>query len=162
MLSTYIQKLVHYHYWANHRIWPYVLQLTETQFTQPSDYSIGSVKDQLVHMLWAEEIWLNRISGIDERPTYEPEDFPDAASIQAHWDKIEQRMLHWVDNATEADLTQTFSYTNAQNQRFENTVLDTLTHVVNHGTDHRAQILALMHRLGAETLSQDMILFYRG
>jgi uncharacterized damage-inducible protein DinB len=33
-----------------------------------------------------------------------------------------------------------------------------LAHVVNHGTDHRAQILRLLDRYGAPTFDQDLIL----
>jgi uncharacterized damage-inducible protein DinB len=36
-----------------------------------------------------------------------------------------------------------------------------LWHVVNHGTDHRAQILQLCYVYGAPTFEQDMFFFYR-
>jgi len=36
-----------------------------------------------------------------------------------------------------------------------------LTHVANHGTDHRAQTFAMLHQMGAPTLEQDIILFFR-
>jgi uncharacterized damage-inducible protein DinB len=32
-----------------------------------------------------------------------------------------------------------------------------LSHLVNHGTDHRAQVLRALHELGAPTFSQDLI-----
>jgi uncharacterized damage-inducible protein DinB len=32
-------------------------------------------------------------------------------------------------------------------------------HVANHGTDHRAQILRLLHDLGAPTFSQDFMIY---
>jgi uncharacterized damage-inducible protein DinB len=32
-----------------------------------------------------------------------------------------------------------------------------LLHVANHGTDHRAQLLRLLHDLGVKTTSQDYI-----
>ena len=34
-----------------------------------------------------------------------------------------------------------------------------LLHVVNHGTDHRAQALRLLHDMGVETTSQDYIFY---
>jgi uncharacterized damage-inducible protein DinB len=37
-----------------------------------------------------------------------------------------------------------------------------LIHVVNHGTDHRAQILRLLHDLGVKTTSQDYIFYAYG
>jgi uncharacterized damage-inducible protein DinB len=38
-------------------------------------------------------------------------------------------------------------------------VWQVLLHVVNHGTDHRAQILRLLNDLGVKTISQDYIFF---
>jgi len=37
-----------------------------------------------------------------------------------------------------------------------------LIHVVNHGMDHRAQILRLLHDLGVKTTSQDYIFYAYG
>ncbi len=37
-----------------------------------------------------------------------------------------------------------------------------LIHVVNHGTDHRAQLLALLHQVGAKTFPQDYAFFIEG
>ena len=34
-----------------------------------------------------------------------------------------------------------------------------LLHVVNHGTDHRAQVLRILHDLGVKTVSQDFIFY---
>jgi uncharacterized damage-inducible protein DinB len=39
------------------------------------------------------------------------------------------------------------------------TVWQVLLHVVNHGTDHRAQLLRLIHDLGVKTTSQDFIFY---
>jgi uncharacterized damage-inducible protein DinB len=36
-----------------------------------------------------------------------------------------------------------------------------LLHVVNHGTDHRAQILGMIDRMDGPTIEQDLIFFLR-
>ncbi len=33
-----------------------------------------------------------------------------------------------------------------------------ILHVVNHGTDHRAQVLRVLHDIGAPTFNQDLII----
>jgi uncharacterized damage-inducible protein DinB len=38
-------------------------------------------------------------------------------------------------------------------------VWQVLIHVVNHGTDHRAQILRILHDFGLKTTSQDFIFY---
>ncbi|MYE25841.1 MAG: hypothetical protein F4X87_01220 [Chloroflexi bacterium] len=49
-----------------------------------------------------------------------------------------------------------FAYTEAR--RFRR--WEILLHIANHGTDHRAQILARLDELGAETIEQDLILHW--
>jgi uncharacterized damage-inducible protein DinB len=41
----------------------------------------------------------------------------------------------------------------------ELTVWQVLLHVVNHGTDHRAQVLRILHDFGAPTTAQDYIFY---
>jgi uncharacterized damage-inducible protein DinB len=42
----------------------------------------------------------------------------------------------------------------------ENIILwQVLLHIVNHGTDHRAQLLRILHDLGVKTVSQDYIFY---
>jgi uncharacterized damage-inducible protein DinB len=41
-------------------------------------------------------------------------------------------------------------------------VWQVLLHVVNHGTDHRAQMLKILHDFGVKTESQDYIFFVYG
>jgi uncharacterized damage-inducible protein DinB len=38
-------------------------------------------------------------------------------------------------------------------------VWQVLIHVINHGTDHRAQILRILHDLGVKTTSQDYVFY---
>jgi uncharacterized damage-inducible protein DinB len=40
------------------------------------------------------------------------------------------------------------------------TIWQTLLHLVNHGTDHRAQVLRALHDFGAETFDQDLVFYY--
>lgn len=160
-MQSYLQKLIDYNYWAHQRVWDCVLTLSEEQFTQTSDYSLGAVKSQMVHIMWAEEIWLNRIVGSNAPLTYQVQDFPNAASIQTHWAEVERRMREFVAKTNEDTLRQTMRYQNATGPQFQQSVFEILLHVVNHGTDHRAQILALLHQLGAQTVAQDMIAYLR-
>ena len=48
-------RLFDYNFWAG------VEQLSTSQFDQPTDYSIGSVHEQVVHMLEVEWLWLRSL-----------------------------------------------------------------------------------------------------
>ena len=46
-----------YHFSENRKLWDrYVTQLSHEQFTQAVDYSHGSVRDQIVHLISADDI----------------------------------------------------------------------------------------------------------
>jgi len=42
------------------------------------------------------------------------------------------------------------------------TVWQTLLHLVNHGTDHRAQVLRALHDFDAPTFEQDLLFYVMG
>ena len=63
MNAERFRKLFDYNYWAHRRVWECVESLSESQFVQPCDYSVGSIHDQEVHTMSAEWLWLSRING---------------------------------------------------------------------------------------------------
>ena len=49
-----------YHFTENRIIWDrYVTQLSHEQFTQAVDYSHGSVRDQIVHLISTDDTWFS-------------------------------------------------------------------------------------------------------
>lgn len=160
VLTDLVHQHIDYNYWAHRRIWDYVMQLNDAQFMKPLDYSQGSIHNQIVHTIWAEDVWLSRILGRDN-PVYTATDYPNRAAIRARWDDIEQAMRQTIATMDDDALSRVVTYANSKGQIFEQTVLQILLHLVNHGTDHRAQTLAMMHTLGAETIDQDLIAYLR-
>jgi len=54
-----------YHFAENRKIWDtYIPLLSKVQFTQNVDYSHGSVRNQIVHMISAEDEWFSELRGI--------------------------------------------------------------------------------------------------
>ncbi|MFW5709725.1 MAG: DinB family protein [Chloroflexota bacterium] len=159
-LIATVSQQIDYNYWAHRRVWAYVSKLTDDQYAQPLDYSQGSIHQQVVHTMWAEDIWFARISDLPQ-PSYSAADFKDRAAVRAKWDAIEMQVRKMVRQFDDDQLIAPVSYQNSKGETFEQTVLQIILHLVNHGTDHRAQTLAMMHVLGAETVPQDLIYFYR-
>jgi uncharacterized damage-inducible protein DinB len=80
----------------------------------------------------------------------------DREIIRAHWDSVEKNMRDYLasmkdDTLSEKPITQ---------EEDKNLIVwQVLLHVVNHGTDHRAQLLRILHDLGVKTESQDYIFY---
>lgn len=149
-----------YNYWGHHYVWDLITQLSEEDFKRPVEYSIGSVHQQIVHVMWAEEVWFSRIHGTLQ-PTYMPEDMPTRERIRQHWDSVEQNWRDYLAALTESDLSREFTVTNSKGDQFVHYVGEVMLHVANHGTDHRAQILRLLTDYGVETGPQDLIWYSR-
>ncbi|MCL4255480.1 MAG: damage-inducible protein DinB, partial [Anaerolineae bacterium] len=76
-------------------------------------------------------------------------------------DEAEKNIMAYLNTLTDADLTRILSYDMPHRGGMKtNPIWEILVHVINHGTDHRAQILAMLHQMGAPTLEQDMMLYW--
>jgi len=72
-----------------------------------------------------------------------------------------QRWLTYVDSLSDNDFTQSIRYRNLQGDTFETKLFDILTHLVNHGTHHRAQAGQHLKLAGTDLPGTDYILFTR-
>ncbi len=147
-----------YHFAENRKIWDrYIIPLSQEQFTQHVDYSYGSVRDQILHLISADDLWFSELRGVEPQADLKPADLPDRESIRAHWDSVEQSMRDYL-----AALRDDMLFDKPIKEPEEDQVLivwQVLLHVANHGTDHRAQLLRLLNDLGVKTTSQDYIFY---
>ena len=158
----HIKMLYDYHYWVNRLVWnTSIVALTEEQFYRPLEYSMGSIHNQVVHMMSAEWNWFSRLNGVSPKAMLDPADYPTRETVRAKWDDIEAVVRGYINALDESVYEATFSYTTMAGAPYTNKVIDILLHVINHGTDHRAQILAMIHSMGAPTTAQDIILYLR-
>ena len=145
-----------YHFWVNRKIWDSdIVPLTEEQFIQEVGYSYGSVRNQILHLISADETWFSELRGVEVPDPLDPADFPDRASIRAHWDEVE-RMMRATLATLRDDMLFTQPFPGEDAGLF---VWQVLVHVVNHGTDHRAQLLRQLNDLGVATEYQDYIFY---
>lgn len=156
------QRLFDYNYWANRKVWAWVIVLNEEQFKRSSDYSIGSVHQQQVHAMDAEAWWLARVRGTAPGKFHEADDFPTRESIRTRWDEIESAWWAYLNALPDGELQGVAVYTReADGLVYRTPLWEVLLHLINHGTDHRSQTLAQIHQVGGETSAQDLIYFTR-
>ncbi|MEZ4683181.1 MAG: DinB family protein [Caldilineaceae bacterium] len=158
MNADAFRHLYAYHFSENRALWNrYIAPLAQAEFTQAAGYSHGSVRDQLVHLIDVDEIWFCELQTIEPSPPLSSADQDDRQRLRAHWDGIEQMMQRYL-----ATLQDGMLFTKPIQEPDEDRdllVWQVLLHVVNHGTDHRAQLLRQLNDLGVETVSQDYIFY---
>jgi len=147
-----------YHFSENRKLWDqYVDPLTFDNFVNHVDYSQGSVRDQIVHLMDVDEVWFCELSGLEPSDRLEKVNFDDRKLIRIHWDKVEQSMRGYL-----AELRDEMLFDKPIKEPDEDRdliVWQVLIHVVNHGTDHRAQLLRVLNDMGVKTISQDYIFY---
>lgn len=148
------RQLYDYHFTFNRRIWDKcIIGLSDEQFDRALAYSIGSIHAQTVHMMSIEERWFSGLRGVTVPDFLKPEDFPDRAAVRLHWDKVESQIQNYLEALTDEKLFSPFN---------DLAVWQILLHVANHGTDHRAQVLAMLSSMGVQTFPQDLIFYLWG
>ena len=129
-MVEYVQAIVGYNNVLWTRVWKSILSVSDEQFEQEVAYSHGSLQYRL------------ESAELTNRETLHI-----AATRTAHeWNEYIQRVtddeLHNVVPGMMGPSWQVIG------------------HIVNHGTDHRAQVLRVLHDFGAPTFDQDMILHW--
>jgi uncharacterized damage-inducible protein DinB len=156
-----IRLLFEYHYWATERVWDCIMTLTDAQFVAPIDYSLGPIRNHIVHLMSTTQRWVKRLQGADIPAHLAFDDYPTRAEAKVMWDVLKVATLDYIQSLDQAQLDEIVAWElPARNIRAHNPRWEILLHVANHATDHRAQILAMLHtQFRARTVEQDMIFY---
>ncbi|MBZ0307679.1 MAG: DinB family protein [Anaerolineae bacterium] len=159
MNMTLIHTLFEYHYALYRRVWDSIQHLTDAQFVEDIPYSIGSIRNHMVHLMNTDQRWLCRVMGMPlPNQRFNPQDFQTRDTTRQQWDTIERFVLESVHSLKDSDLDHLLEIQIASRPNVNiKPVWQVLVHVVNHGTDHRSQILPILHRMGAPTFEQDLM-----
>jgi uncharacterized damage-inducible protein DinB len=153
--SAMLKKLAAYNRWANGRILTAIDGMTPAELAKPVDAYVGSLAKNLQHVLWAERIWLARWKG-QPPPTL-------AAAMADSWPdayaETDGELCAFVEPLGDQDLDQVVNYANSRGERFAVPLSQLVTHVVNHGTAHRAETGLLLERIGRSPGDLDFVYY---
>ncbi len=157
MDANAFRHFYNYHFAENRKIWEsYVTPLSQEQFIRNLGYSYGSVRDQIVHLMSVDHAWFSGLRGVEIPKDLDPADFNDRTALRARWDNVEEIMRDYLVKLRDEMLVKK-PFTEGEDQDL--ILWQVLLHVVNHGTDHRAQLLRFLNDLGIKTESQDYIFY---
>jgi len=141
MTKQDVATLYAYNRWANGRTLDAVEKLDPAAFLKNLGNSFASIHATLVHIAGAEWAWLRRWHG-DSPSTLPTGDFPTVASLRERFQSLDREREAFLAGVTEEPLVQS------------------MQHVVNHGTYHRGQVTTMLRQLGATPIGTDMSRFY--
>jgi uncharacterized damage-inducible protein DinB len=156
MNANAFRYLYAYHFIENRNVWGYVSALSWEQFTRPIAYSAGSLRNQVIHLMTVEDAWFSGLRGAAGPDDILSTEIDDRQALRAYGDKVEQSMRDYLAGLRDEML---FEKPFAEGEDKDLILWQVLLHVVNHGTDHRAQILRDLSDLGVKTAPQDYIFY---
>lgn len=145
------EKLFRYTRWAHDRV---------LDALHSADAAPERAVDLLSHILRAQDVWYGRVEKTDHAAL----DLWTDEDLAACAERAEASRQRWDTVLAERaanDLDQSIAYTNSKGTHFETPLRDILSHVVNHGTHHRAQIALVLREAGIAPPTTDYILFVR-
>jgi len=161
MKPNEIKTLFDYNFWAFERVWGCISLLSDEQFIEEIDYSTGSIRNIVCHMMSANIRWAGRLQGKTPLLHLIYEDFETLSKTKAKWDELETEFLYYINSLDEEQLETEVNWEILDREwKFDTPRWELLLHIANHATDHRAQILAILHHhFHVKTDEQDMILY---
>ena len=156
----YVRTMARYNRWQNRNL--YAVTGTLDDRTRRADLGafFGSVHGTLSHLLWADTIWMSRLSDW-QRPDA---GISDSASFVADWDELvarrseaDEAILAWAEGMSAADLAGPLRwYSGATDRQIEKPRALCIVHVFNHQIHHRGQVHAMLTQSGVRPGDTDL------
>lgn len=156
------QQLFEYDAWASAHVLDAVANLTAEEFTRDLGSSFPSVRDTLVHLVFAEWVWFRRWQGESPRVVFNPAEYADVAAVRARLSEVERERAEFVASLDESSLNETLAYTNTRGEEWRYPLAWMMQHVVNHSTYHRGQVVTMLRQLGKSAPSTDFLYYLDG
>jgi len=150
-MKNYFLKLFDYDQFANEII---LKTIFEAHQPEPA-------VQVMAHLLAAHQIWFNRCKGL---PPANSVLWPDwkADTFEKTMNNNHDAWVEFINGVNPEDFDKIISYKTTRGDSYENKLTDILTHVINHGTHHRAQAGQHLKAAGIESLPlTDYILYLR-
>lgn len=164
MFAEALRRLYRYNTWATERILDTATSLTSEQLLAPGGAGHGSIRDTLVHLIGTHRGWLSWWDGsLSAEAAYnrrlDAAEYPDVAALRRVWAEVAQQTEAFVAGLKDEDPERLYGFDLPNGQRWEMPLWGMMQHVVNHGTQHRAEVAAMLTGFGHSPGDLDL-LFY--
>ncbi len=154
--------LARYNQWSNQRIYQACARLDTEAYYLNRQAFFESIHGTLNHGLLADRIWLGRF---DYTPyvfsSLRDQLYSQLVDLTEARQQEDGRIIAFIQSQSEADLLQTFTYTNTQGETLTQPLWQCLTHYFNHQTHHRGQVHQMLSEVGQDPPSLDLVAMLR-
>ncbi len=150
MRSADLRLLYKYAHDRNMKLLEKTGELSDEQFAGDPPFGHDSVKQIFFHIARAENGWRSAWQTGERQPPIELADYPDLPAIRTLLDETSAETLAYIDSLSDDDLDGDFNGA---------PLWQTMTHVFNHGTQHRSEIAMLLTHFGHSPGDLDLAYF---
>jgi len=162
MIDTgFVQMMARYSRWQNQNLFDAADGLSEAAREADRGAFFGSVRATLSHVLWADVMWMSRLSdwepadcGLAESPSW----ITDWADLKTRRMDADDRIVHWADSIDISQLAGELSFYSASvGAELRRPRAKMVVHFFNHQTHHRGQVHAMLTAAGARPSDTDIL-----
>ncbi len=153
-------SLADYNRWANERIYRRAVHLEAPELHAAHGQTHRTVYGCLLHLADAQWFW-RVVCETGQSPGHElnPDDFASVHDLRAFAREEDEQLIRFVSTLSDAQLHRLHSYTLPRAKPRSQVIWKLLFHLVNHGTQHRAEIGLRLGDLGRSPGSLDFVVY---
>ena len=161
MTVAEMQELFAYNAWANRRCFAALEPLPADLYFRDLKSSHGGLHGTLCHIVWAEQLWLNRWLGKANPAVPQGRDLTTLAAARTRWEAIEAERAAFLAGLSERRLDETMTVIPSTGGEYVHSFREMFRHAIDHSSYHRGQLVTLLRQVGATPPGTGLIVFYR-
>lgn len=158
MNSEIIASLYDYGVWANERLLAQAAKLGEAERERQVSQGCQSIHQTFIHLVSADWRWFARWKGETPPPMLTPADLPTLDAIRGKWAALIDQRRAYIARLSDADLREIIRWVMGAETRTLPR-WQGLLQCANHGTQHRAEIAAMLTDAGHSPGDLDYSIF---
>lgn len=160
-MLDHFKRFAAYNAWANARLYDAATALDDFERKRDVKGYFTSLHGTLNHLLGADRIWLQRLTGEGDAPSsLGAELYAQFPALREAREAEDKRISAFVLGLTDTDLAAELAYENTRGEAKSLPRQVILTHLFNHQSHHRGQATQMMRQLGvAEPPALDLLYF---
>ncbi|HET9228930.1 MAG TPA: DinB family protein [Thermoanaerobaculia bacterium] len=158
--ASIARELLLYMLWADRLMLAAVRPVRAEDLTRDAGVSFQSILGTMSHTLGSQRMWLSRFLGtpLDRVPSIQ--DFPDLPSWIAGWEETASQLEAFLASLTDEQLATPVTWTNTKGESHTHPLWHPMSHMVNHTSYHRGQVISLLRQMGYPVPSTDLIVYF--
>ena len=153
-----------YNTWATDVVLTAMDQLSPEQYTAPGSSGHGSIRDTFAHCISSNHVWFLWFEGkitIAEVPAHSipGDELATVAGARVRWEAVRAQTDAYLDSLNDETIDQYREWQIPGGPGGRSKLWQMLFHVANHGTHHRAQVVAGIRRAGYSPGNVEMLAY---